>query len=139
MWLIDQRFLRIKAYKRVADLESGLAARKKRVPLAVGRNRTWRSPADSPHFTARDVGGSSRARKSRLMREASQSFAVQSLLTVTIRDPSGLNAADQTPSVWPLSVRISAPLFASHTFAVLSQLAVTIRDRSGLNDAEETT
>ena len=38
----------------------------------------------------------------------------------------------------PLSVRTSAPLFASQTFAVLSQLAVTIREPSGLNDAEVT-
>ena len=57
---------------------------------------------------------------------------------VTTRDPSGLNDAEWTRSVCPLSVRTSAPLLASQTFAVLSQLAVTIREPSGLNDAEVT-
>ena len=67
---------------------------------------------------------------------ASQTFAVLSSLAVTIRDPSGLNDAEETRPVCPLSVRTSAPLLASQTFAVLSSLAVTIRDPSGLNDAE---
>ena len=57
---------------------------------------------------------------------------------MTTRDPSGLNDAEETRSVCPLSVRTSAPLLASQTFAVLSQLAVTTRDPSGLNDAEST-
>ena len=37
---------------------------------------------------------------------------------MTIRDPSGLNDAENTSAVCPLRVRTSAPLFASHTFAV---------------------
>ena len=57
---------------------------------------------------------------------------------MTTRDPSGLNDAEVTRSVCPLSVRTSAPVFASQTFAVLSSLAVTTRDPSGLNDAEQT-
>ena len=57
---------------------------------------------------------------------------------MTIREPSGLNDAEVTTPVCPLSVRTSAPLFASHTFAVLSSLPVTIREPSGLNDAEVT-
>ena len=51
---------------------------------------------------------------------ASQTFAVPSLLPVTTRDPSGLNDAEETGPVCPLSVRTSAPLFASQTFAVRS-------------------
>ncbi len=62
---------------------------------------------------------------------ASQIFAVLSWLPVTIRAPSGLNAADVTARVCPLSVKTSAPLRASQTFAVLSWLPVTIRDRRG--------
>jgi transposase len=54
-------------------------------------------------------------------------FAVLSLLPVTTRNPSGLNDAEVTPRMCPLSVRTSAPLRASQTFAVLSQLAVTTR------------
>ena len=69
---------------------------------------------------------------------ASQTFAVLSQLPVTTRDPSGLNDAESTQPVCPLSVRTSAPLVASQTFAVLSPLAVTIRVPSGLNDAELT-
>jgi hypothetical protein len=41
---------------------------------------------------------------------ASQTFAVPSKPPVTIRDPSGLNVADRTSSVCPLSVRTAAPL-----------------------------
>ncbi len=55
---------------------------------------------------------------------------------MTIRDPSGLNDAELTPPVCPLSERTSAPVMASHTFAVPSPLAVTTREPSGLNDAE---
>ena len=66
---------------------------------------------------------------------ASQTFAVLSALPVTIREPSGLNDAGQTSSVWPLRVRSWAPDVASQTFAVLSPLPVTIREPSGLNDA----
>ena len=41
---------------------------------------------------------------------ASQTFAVLSWLPVTIREPSGLNDAEMTQLVCPLSVRTSAPL-----------------------------
>ena len=57
---------------------------------------------------------------------------------VTIREPSGLNDAEMTGPVCPLSVRTSAPLLASQTFAVVSPLPVTTREPSGLNDAEQT-
>ena len=67
---------------------------------------------------------------------ASHTFAVPSKLPVTIRDPSGLNDAEMTGRLCPLSVRTSAPLLASQTFAVPSRLPVTTRDPSGLNDAE---
>ena len=63
---------------------------------------------------------------------------------MTIRDPSGLNDADEPTSMndaattgVPLSVRTSTPVWASHTLAVVSKLqAVTIREPSGLNDAD---
>ena len=65
----------------------------------------------------------------------SQTLAVLSKLPVTTREPSGLNDAANTLLVCPLSVRNSAPVWASQTsLAVL--LPVTIRDPSGLNDAE---
>ena len=51
---------------------------------------------------------------------ASQTFAVPSRLKVTTREPSGLNDAEVTSAVCPLSVRTSAPLRASQTFAVSS-------------------
>jgi hypothetical protein len=44
----------------------------------------------------------------------------------------GLNAADTTDCVCPLSVRARAPLRASHTFAVSSKLPVTMREPSGV-------
>src|SRR5262249_45118092 len=80
----------------------------------------------------------SRARNSRLIGVESQSFAVPSppLLPVTIREPSGLNDADVTGLVCPLSVRTSDPLCASQTLAIWSELPVTIREPSGLNDAD---
>ena len=80
----------------------------------------------------------SRGRNSRLIGVASQTLAVRSVLPVRTRDPSGLNVAEWTASVCPLSVRTSAPLFASQTLAVRSRLPVTIRDPSGLNVAEVT-
>jgi hypothetical protein len=55
-----------------------------------------------------------------------------------MREPSGLNAAEWTNPVCPLSVRASAPLRASQIFAVPSQLAVTMSEPSGLNAAERT-
>ena len=72
-----------------------------------------------------------------LERPESQTFAVMSQLAVTIREPSGLNDAEATQLVCPLSVRTSAPLRASQTFAVLSSPPVTTREPSGLNDAEK--
>ena len=69
---------------------------------------------------------------------ASQTLAVLSALAVTMREPSGLNAADRRGPVCPLSVRTSAPVLASQTFAVRSSLAVTMREPSGLNDADDT-
>ena len=55
---------------------------------------------------------------------------------VTMRLPSGLNAALITASVWPESGSpICLPLSASHSRAVLSQDAVTMRLPSGLNAA----
>ena len=57
---------------------------------------------------------------------------------MTIREPSGLNAAEMTPTGVPLEGEELGPVLASHTFAVPSSLAVTIRDPSGLNAAEVT-
>ena len=54
---------------------------------------------------------------------------------MTIRVPSGLNAAVSIVSVCPRKARSSAPFAASQTFAVRSSLAVTIRVPSGLNAA----
>src|SRR5262249_50789975 len=65
----------------------------------------------------------------------SQTFAVSSPSMVTIRDPSGLNAAYKT-LLCPLRVRTSHPTLASHTVAVWPERAVTIREPSGLNDTE---
>ena len=57
---------------------------------------------------------------------------------MTMREPSGLNDAEMTIEVCPLSVKTSAPLLASQTLAVLSYSPVTIREPSGLNDADRT-
>ena len=47
---------------------------------------------------------------------------------MTMRLPSGLNAALATAAVWPVSGSlIGLPLSASHSRAVLSQDAVTMR------------
>ena len=51
---------------------------------------------------------------------------------VTMRVPSGLNAALDIWSVWPLSSSRGVPSCASQTFAVRSQLPVTMRVPSGL-------
>ena len=53
---------------------------------------------------------------------ASQSRAVLSKEAVTMRLPSGLNAALATSSSWPLSGSpMDLPVSASHSRAVLSQ------------------
>ena len=67
---------------------------------------------------------------------ASHTFAVSSSLAVTIRDPSGLNDADDDAAGVPLEGEELGPVLASHTFAVPSRLPVTTREPSGLNAAE---
>ena len=67
---------------------------------------------------------------------AIQTRAVLSSDTVTMRLPSGLNAADETGSTCPLSSAMRDPLSAIQTRAVLSSDAVTMRLPSGLNAAE---
>src|SRR6516162_6955868 len=64
--------------------------------------------------------------------------AVLSDNAVTMRDPSGLKAAEFTKSSWPRRTTISLPLAASQMRAVLSDDAVTMRDPSGLKAAELT-
>ena len=54
-------------------------------------------------------------------RWASQMRAVLSRDAVTMRDPSGLKAAEVTSRSWPRRTAISLPLAASHTRAVLSR------------------
>src|ERR1700730_7293588 len=56
--------------------------------------------------------------------------AVLSPDAVTMRDPSGLNAAEYTSSSWPRRTAISLALAASQMRAVLSIDAVTMRDPS---------
>ena len=56
---------------------------------------------------------------------------------VTMRDPSGLKAAEITWASWPRRTAISLPL-ASQMRAVWSDDAVTMRDPSGLKAAEPT-
>ena len=70
---------------------------------------------------------------------ASQTRAVLSSDAVTMRLPSGLNAALTTASSWPLSgAPIGWPVAASQIRAVLSSDAVTMRLPSGLNAALDT-
>ena len=70
---------------------------------------------------------------------ASQIRAVLSKDAVTMRLPSGLNAALITASSWPLSGSPTGlPLSASQIRAVLSKDAVTMRLPSGLNAALNT-
>ena len=64
--------------------------------------------------------------------------AVLSPDAVTMRDPSGLKAAEFTQSSWPRRTAISLALAASQMRAVLSHDAVTMRDPSGLKAAEFT-
>jgi hypothetical protein len=61
--------------------------------------------------------------------------AVLSELAVTIRVPSGLNAALLTDALCSRGLLRGLPVAALHTRAVLSELAVTIRVPSGLNVA----
>ncbi len=69
--------------------------------------------------------------------DASQTRAVWSFEAVTTREPSGLNAAEDTPPACPFSTAIGLPSDASQTRAVWSFLeVVTTRDPSGLNTAE---
>ena len=58
-----------------------------------------------------------------------------SSLAVTMRLPSGLNAALMTGPSCFSAAPTGAPDAASHTRAVRSQLAVTMRLPSGLNAA----
>ena len=69
---------------------------------------------------------------------ASQTCAVLSNEAVTIRLPSGLNAAEETQPVCPWREARVLPESASQTRAVLSSEAVTTRLPSGLNAAEWT-
>src|SRR6516162_1258462 len=55
---------------------------------------------------------------------------------VTMRDPSGLKAAEFTSAPWPSRAAISLPRAASQMRAVQSVEAVTMRDPSGLKAAE---
>jgi hypothetical protein len=57
---------------------------------------------------------------------------------VTMRDPSGLKAAEVTPPSWPRRTAISLALAASQMRAVLSYDAVTMRDPSWLKAADNT-
>ena len=70
-----------------------------------------------------------------LPESASQTRAVLSPEAVTIRLPSGLNAAEWTDEVCPWREARGLPESASQTRAVLSAEAVTIRLPSGLNAA----
>ena len=46
--------------------------------------------------------------------------------------PSGLNATENTESVWPLRTNRSLPVFTSHSFTVLSLLPKPASCRPGL-------
>ena len=70
---------------------------------------------------------------------ASQMRAVWSTDVATMRDPSGLKAADITSSSCPRRTASSVPLVTSQMRAVLRSgydPAVTMRDASGLKAAE---
>src|SRR6516165_10031421 len=55
---------------------------------------------------------------------------------VTMREPSGLKAAEVTRSSWPRTTAISLALAASQMRAVVSPDAVTMREPSGLKAAD---
>src|SRR5262249_49631548 len=65
--------------------------------------------------------------------------AVLSDDAVTMRDPSGLKAAEFTALSWPRRTAISVAGAGSQMRAILSDEAVTMRDPSGLKAAEDTT
>jgi hypothetical protein len=69
---------------------------------------------------------------------ASQMRAVLSADAVTMRDPSGLKAADSTEKVCPRRTTISFAVAASHMRAVLSTDAVTMCEPSRLKAADFT-
>ena len=69
---------------------------------------------------------------------ASQMRAVWSSEAVTMRRPSGENAAEKTRSPWPESTASCLAVAASQTRAVLSAEAVTMRRPSGENSAQMT-
>jgi hypothetical protein len=70
---------------------------------------------------------------------ASQMRAVLSADAVTVREPSGLKAADDTPLSWPRRTAISLALAASQMRAVPSNDAVMMREPSGLNPLHDWT
>ncbi len=69
----------------------------------------------------------------------SQMCAVWSKEAVTMRRPSGENAALRTASSWPESTASGLAVSASQMRAVLSSEAVTMRRPSGENAADRTT
>ena len=122
------------AFERLADRLAGLGVpdarrlvrRRGDDALAVGAERR------APHSASWPLSGSPIG----LPVAASQIRAVLSEDAVTMRLPSGLNAALYTASSWPLSGSpIGLPVAASQIRAVLSQDAVTMRLPSGLNAA----
>src|SRR2546423_1613109 len=76
-----------------------------------------------------------RSRAIAAVRDTSQRRAVLSSDVVTIRVPSGLNAALYTTPPWPAREAISRPVATSHRRAVLSYDAVATLVPSALNDA----
>jgi hypothetical protein len=86
--------------------------------------REFNRPVHLPHRTAIS-----------LPLAASQMRAVWSHDAVTMRDPSGLKAAEFTWPSWPRRIAISLALAASQMRA-LSAAAVTMRDPSGLKAAD---
>src|SRR5262249_26130581 len=66
----------------------------------------------------------------------SQMRAVLSPDAVTMRDPSGLKAADVTNSSWRRRAGVALAVAAFQMRAVLSSDAVTMRDPAGLKAAD---
>jgi len=69
-------------------------------------------------------------------KRTSQIRTVLSFDAVTMRDPSGLKAADCTELSCPRNTAISFAVAVSQIRAVLSHYAVTMRDPSALNAAD---
>src|SRR5262245_6912858 len=90
--------------------------------------------------TVRQRGAATLACNTRLLVSAKISHShAFSPDAVTMRLPSGLNAALNTRSLWPsIGSAICIPVSASHSRAVLSEDAVTMRLPSGLNTALDT-